>query len=47
MRSVSPRKLADLVEKDRTAVRYLKAVSAPLQSAGECAFLVSKQLRRD
>ena len=33
-------KLADLVEKDRTAARCFKAARAPLQSAGERAFLV-------
>ena len=40
-------KLADLVEKDRTVVRCFKATHAPLQSAGECAFLVSEQFGRD
>jgi hypothetical protein len=40
-------KLTDLVQEDRSAICRFKAARAPLQSAGECAFLVSEQFGRD
>ena len=39
--------LADLVEKDRAAVRELEPAFAPLQRAGERAFLMTEELALD
>ena len=41
------RQLADLVEEDGPAVGELEAAEAPLRRAGERAFLVAEELRRD
>jgi hypothetical protein len=41
------RQVADLVQKNRTTVGQLEAAEAPLQCAGESAFLVSEQFRSD
>src|ERR1700688_73537 len=40
-------RITDLVQEDRSTICRFKTPRAPLQSAGECAFLVSEQLGRN